>query len=239
MNKKHKQEAKQQHSPTPHETTDDGGKSGMSYTVKIEPNPQDEKRYAEEREFRKEQIKMAKILNWISGAGAFIAACALVGLLWYASISKATYEAAERPYVGVNGFAVNYSPDKITDPKQVGPVPTSETTRVAFRAEIKNFGPVPGTEFQPDWKAFLNGVEIISRPKIPDYPSIIFPSESVYLSGEIFGKDYSAVQAGEKTLTIQILIKYSGPSGTYKSCEKAQYVPDMSAVANLGEKCTD
>lgn len=60
----------------------------MVYTVRIEPDPQNDKNRADEQQYRKDQLDIArdqlaayKILNWISGVGGAIAFFALIALI--------------------------------------------------------------------------------------------------------------------------------------------------------------
>ncbi|HEV2387020.1 MAG TPA: hypothetical protein VGS20_07150 [Candidatus Acidoferrales bacterium] len=91
------------------------GGADMVYTVKHDPNTEDEQRNAEEREYWKKQLFQAKILNVITGLGATVAGLALAGLVWNAilvhdqvvemqtanRISMGAFEATERPWLSV------------------------------------------------------------------------------------------------------------------------------------------
>jgi hypothetical protein len=147
-------------------------------------------------------------------------------------IAHDTYVAANRPYIGVNTFQLAYfGEDKILRDRA-----TKDTKAFAFKAEIKNFGPVPGSDFVGSWKGFLNGAEI-KGTKIPDNPSILFPSQVAYLTHTVFEPDYTALMNGQKTLAVEITVEYKGPSGTYKYCERHQYAADVNGFINLGA-CT-
>jgi hypothetical protein len=111
MSKKRKNWKTHQRPPEHNEPPADhrGGEPGMVYTVRIEPHPDEEKKHAEEQEYRKKQLKAPKILNWISGIGSGIALLALIALIWYASISQGQLNEMQtqrrlsvRPFVGLD-----------------------------------------------------------------------------------------------------------------------------------------
>lgn len=161
----------------------------------------------------------------------------LNGILESNKINRAIYEAADRPYVGPKAISVAYLPRNATSPAQASQVPTKQTESLSITAEIKNFGPVPGREFRCGWRAFLNG-EALSISKVPDFPSTIFPSQSVYLFAGMGSNYYRDLQSGREVLTIDIWTDYVGPSGHYTECQKKRYAPDSHAFMDIGEKCT-
>ena len=59
----------------------------MVYTVKVEPHPDDEKRYAKDETYKTEQIGTAKRLNVITGIGIGVAVLTLISLIVYACIT--------------------------------------------------------------------------------------------------------------------------------------------------------
>ncbi len=74
----------------------------MLYTVRIEPDPEDKSRYADEKDYRKQQLDAAKSLNVISGVGGGIAFLGLIAVVWYACVASATLtqlQVQQRPYV--------------------------------------------------------------------------------------------------------------------------------------------
>lgn len=123
--------------------------------------------------------------------------------LWQGCSAKKSAEAAQmanRPYVGVNGITFYYV-EKDIQPNGTHLVTGSRTKNsiaMEFKGEVKNFGPVAGTNFKADWKIFLGGIE----PKgyrIPDTPSTIYPTQEVFLPAGIWGDDYSALIQGNKS----------------------------------------
>jgi hypothetical protein len=154
---------------------------------------------------------------------------------WQVKIARDTYYASQRPFVGANGIQPIYiSFDSDGTPK-ITNAPTEKTTRLSFRAEIRNFGPVPGMNFKSDWKVSLGGV-VEKGDKIPDHPHTIFPGQSVFLTGSVGGNPYLSLMKGEKTLEIEIRDEYDGAKH-YTECQKYQYAPDVNGFWNLGA-CT-
>lgn len=199
------------------------------------PTPRNEKKDSfEQKKFSLEQRK-------------FKVECATLFLLfmytavagWNLQVARDTFNAANRPYVGVNEVDVAPVGKQPTGKPVMSGTKTKETNALVFRAQIKNFGPVPGTNFLARWRIFVAGVQRLGQKKVPDLPSTIFPSQSFYLKGGITGPDYPAIISGEKTLTIEVTVEYDGPSGHYKECNKNQYAPDINAFLNLGPMCTN
>ena len=149
-------------------------------------------------------------------------------------VSRDTFNAANRPYVGQDTIATNYLWwDEKTKTTMQKPVADPQATSVNFQFNIKNFGPVPGSKFHADFRAFFGGVEIPMKG-IPATPSTIYPSQSVHLDGFMQGPEYQALIRGTKKLNIQITIEYDGPSGHYKECQEHQFVPQVG-FAGLGD----
>ena len=155
---------------------------------------------------------------------------------WQLKIARDTFNAANRPYVGINGMAVVYTPSVVTNSEQVNEMPNNETVALSFRVEIKNFGPVPAMEETDDWKVFIDGIEQ-PKTKVADSPRTVFPGQLLYLSGTIGGGDFQAIQSGGKKLVIDVWEDYTGAAGHYKSCEREQYAPNYRAFFNLGAQC--
>jgi len=89
LNKKHKKWKKDQHRPQGDEPPADHGEvqESMVYTVKIQPDPNDETRHTEQSTHQKQQIQAIKRSNLISGIAAGIAGATLVSLIIYACIT--------------------------------------------------------------------------------------------------------------------------------------------------------
>jgi len=149
-------------------------------------------------------------------------------------VSQKTYDASERPYVGVNHLTVIYiSHDKTGD--KTSSMRISQTYGFDFTAEIKNFGPVPGTDFEATWKIFINDIYNPGKPKIEDTASMLFPGEAVLLGASIRNDSYFRLINGSDVLNLEISIAYGGPAGRYHECERKQFSPDVGAFISLGE----
>jgi len=149
-------------------------------------------------------------------------------------IAQDTYNAANRPYVGIEGWALTFY---VGDKPFTGPSLTRElmrqSTRMVVVPQVKNFGQVPGTNFVQDWDVTIDGVSL-PVSKLPDRPSTIFPSQVKTMRGTIAGPLYAAIKANEKILKIEMKLQYDGPSGHYKECTIGQYAPDFAAFYDLG-----
>jgi hypothetical protein len=221
------------------------------YTVRVEPDPEEKGRYTDEQQYRKKQIDAAIWLNRISAIGAAIAFLALLALIWYANISqgqldgihesnrinKSSSDLAYRPYIGVSNIEVLFTPLNVKNFKQVSQVPTDETKALSFKVDIKNFGPVPGTDFKDKMIFLVNGITVPGRG-VPDSTFTMFPGQEVGIVGSIGTNDYPAVQHGDKVLEVETTVEYTGPTGKYKYCETARYEPNVNGFLRLGEQCT-
>jgi len=138
-------------------------------------------------------------------------------------ISQKTFNAANRPYIGVNTFTTQYAWESDDGNFHVTSTPTTKSDRMDFIAEIKNFGPVPGTNYSGNWRVFVGDKEMVGNKKIPDQGITFFPGEMLYLRAGLRGADYQDIMRGNKRLTIDVLIEYDGPSGHYKECQKNQF----------------
>ncbi len=212
----------------------------MVYTVKIEPRPDQEKRDADDQEYRKKQLNLSWWLNLISGVGGGIAFLALLALVANAilihqqnKISEASSDLAYRPYVGTDGISLTYAWSDAKGATQVSVVRVPQAKVILFNANVKNFGPVPGTHYVGKWRVFLGGTELPAN-KVLDAPLTIFPSQTMHFEGRIGSPYYSSIISGETQLVIEITVEYDGPSGHYKECDKQQFAPNNNAFMNLG-----
>jgi hypothetical protein len=200
----------------------------MVYTVKVEPHPDDEKRYAAEQADRTDQLRIARRqadlsrwLNIISGIGGGIAFFALVALIINASlvhqqikaagraneISKNASDLQNRPYVGIAGLnAVHFWINK-SKKAQFGVVPTQNAEAIRFKVFIKNFGPVPGLNYFNTTKVFV-GDEVIEKVQGSSNPTTIYPTESLDVVASFGPPHYKMVMGGEKRLAVEVMIEY-------------------------------
>jgi len=142
-------------------------------------------------------------------------------------------QTANRPYIGLNTTYTNYFEDKGGSIIRSG-VPFNDTTGMQFSPEIKNFGPIPGTDFHSDWKIFLNGIEQVGEPRITDRPMMFFPGQTIRYEARVNGAQWQDIKNGNQTLTYQIMIVYDGPTGHSESCTKQRYEPQVGSFMLLG-----
>lgn len=149
-----------------------------------------------------------------------------------------TFEAANRPYVGLDGFEFAYFV-KNSEGKFIKTEFPSTADLMSFNAQIKNFGPVPGTNFKATWKVFFDAVHQQGIPAVPNRPSTIFPTQGMHLNGSIGGDNYQKIRSGKIILTIEVTVEYDGPSAHYKECTKEQYSHQIGAWFELGPLCSE
>lgn len=152
-------------------------------------------------------------------------------------VARDTFNAANRPYVGVNAVGVIHAGTHEVGEPVSSKIQTKETTNLNFEVETKNFGLVPGINYFHSWRMFVDGVPQPGHG-IPDRPKTIFPGQSLWLKGGVGSRDYPVIMSGEKMLVIEVTVEYDGPSGHYKECNKLQYAPNVNAFMNLGPMCT-
>ena len=181
-----------------------------------------------------------------------VEALTLIAVVWYAciargqlngildsnKINRATYEAADRPYIGVSGISIFYAPANATSPDQVSQSPQKDTKIMPIRVEIKNFGPVPGTDFDSTLRGFLNGVEI-KGSVVPHRAATIFPGQIIGMPATVGSRDYPLIRSGKKKFEIEVTVEYNRPTGHEKYCERDQYIPDLRSFISLGSGCTE
>src|SRR4029077_3966776 len=135
-------------------------------------------------------------------------------------LTQRTYETSQRPYIGVSGMGTTYTYTDKNGERKSSAVPVKDSSAIAFQAEIKNFGPVPGTNFTADWKVYWNGDEMHSVKQIPETPYNLYPSEIAILGGTIWGDQYKSLMAETATLEVEVSVSYDGPAGHYAECGK-------------------
>lgn len=212
----------------------------MVYSARIEPSSEEKNRQAAEEQYRKRQLRLSRTLNVISGIGAGIAFMALLGVWYYACltrqanvINKRADDLAYRPYVGAGGLFAKCGFKDMNGNTHLSQSLVKACTFLDFTAEIKNFGPVPATNYTARWRVFVGGIERRGSG-IPDKPTTLFPGEALYLTGQIGTNDYPSVISGEKNLICEITIQYEGPNGHHTNCSKHAYSPRTNAFLNLG-----
>ena len=247
MSKKHDKWAKHQHRPENDKPPADhgGSEASMAYIVKIEPNFEDKNRYSEEKQYRTDQLDIARRqiglawwLNVISGVAGGIAFLAFAAFVYYAGlvrdsnrIAKTSGDLAYRPYIGVDQIVVRFYQGETDTTGTVEP--TAQTTWMGITVQVKNFGPVPGTNYVSEIHTFIGDTEIPST-KVADKPATFFPGQVFSPGGGLTPLGYKVVSHGEKLLTMYVKVSYDGPTGHTEECEKDQYLPNVSRFAKLG-----
>src|ERR1700685_11186 len=150
-----------------------------------------------------------------------------------ADIARNTFNAVNRPYVGIEGIHPTYG----FEPNQAGPAAPETARSMKYWVTIKNFGPLPGTKFKASWKVFRNNQEL-PQSSYPELPNTINPTQTVQLGGEIGGADYAGVLNRTVVLAIEVTIQYSSLTGSYKECTSHRYEPSLPAFLNLGPACS-
>jgi hypothetical protein len=105
--------------------------------------------------------RASAVLIFIYAALTFWQGCSTHRLV---TISQDTFNAANRPYVGLNALRADYFWKDDKNIIQHSAIWTKEATWLQYEVEIKNFGPVPGTNFVNHSKMFLDRLE---QPLIP------------------------------------------------------------------------
>ncbi len=148
-------------------------------------------------------------------------------------VARDTFNAANRPYVGVAGFGISHTKRNAAGEFETVPHQDKDTHWLNITADIKNFGPVPGTNFRSNWNVFMDGIEQKATKTI-DKPTTIFPTQVVHLAGQVGSNDYPYIMNGRKILTVEVTVEYDGPAGRYKDCYKGQFGPEVNNFYRLG-----
>jgi hypothetical protein len=118
-----------------------------------------------------------------------------------------------------------------------GAGPVDEAIGMDFNAEVRNFGPVPGLNFKPEWRIFVNGVELANQ-HVPSTPTTLYPTQSVTFRGGFRQEKFRRIANGTDILEVEVTISYDGPTGSYPTdCAKMRYENTLNAFFNLGN-CT-
>jgi len=191
MGKKHKDRPKHQHYTKYHEPPANqfGGELSMIYTVKIQPHPEEENRYTEEKTYRQNQLNVAKRLNLITGVGGGIALLTLIALIAYAcityrqletmkdsnTINREGVESVQRAFVYLSNLAAIF-------PNSNSP----DGDKVLFQADWQNSGSTPATSViqwvSSDWRNRLLPYKEFNYPDKPADESIVQAPTQFYIA---------------------------------------------------------
>lgn len=148
---------------------------------------------------------------------------------------QATYEASERPYVGVsNVTVVLMGPSADGTLHQTSP---QSATQLQFAIVAKNFGNVPAENFQSKIDMRRNG-NPVEGWTLPSRPAQFFPSEPYAIANVTIPKDsYIEILSGAIILQADVYLSYERGDKRYEYCERLQYEPNNARFVNLGAKC--
>jgi hypothetical protein len=178
---------------------------------------------------------MSAILLFIYAALTFWQGCLTREI---AKLTQRTYDTSQRPYIGISEINKFYIYIDKSGVQRISQEQIKEATGFDFRAVIKNFGPVPGTNFKPTWRQFINDVELKSALGSTNALPSLYPSDQVYFEGAIRGDQFKSIMDKTSIFDLEVTIEYDGPTGHYPTeCGKHRFVPELNAFANLG-KCT-
>lgn len=154
--------------------------------------------------------------------------------------AQATYEAAERPYVGIYDAAATISapgPDSASNGLLNITKIVKGSVQLNVGVIIKNYGVVPANNMQPFPDFRINGKKI-EGSLIDRNPTELFPGETLQVTTLLIpGKEYQSLLNGKSILEGEIRVTYEYASIKYKYCERMQYYAAAAEMTNLGNKC--
>ena len=149
-------------------------------------------------------------------------------------LGQKTYDASQRPYIGLNTIEIDYVNSKDPDRTHSSKFPTDQSDGLAFTIKIKNFGPVPGTNYKARCKGFVDNIPMLGFG-VPDTPTTVFPTQEASLMGGVWGEDYKRLLDGRSILDIEVTVDYDGPAGHYSQCDRNQFFAKTNVFADLGQ----
>jgi hypothetical protein len=161
---------------------------------------------------------------------------AIVGLFAYTTVSCLQYGIARsgtRPFVGPASITLKHIWTDQNGVQQVSEVPTNQATRGGVLLHIKNFGPLPATNFDSEWTGFVGDIQLPTETH-ESRPSVLFPSQILIMKGGFDENFYKIVMHGEKALRLIIKITYDGPNAPRENiCEEYQYKLETNGFYKL------
>jgi hypothetical protein len=175
--------------------------------------------------------------NWWSTIKPFIEMAGIILLLIYTiqtcSLVKVS-QRSSRPFVGQEKFSYNFQElDPATNKMTNSPSQTSQIVGATFEVGIKNYGPLPATNFSGKWQVRVDGV-VFPSTELPQENYTLQPTEVVRLRTDIGGPILRDILSGAKTLTFDVAISYDGPEGHYQECDTQRYTPAINGVITTG-----
>lgn len=195
----------------------------------LRPDPHEQQETRENNRDRRDKkryiVEIVTLLFVIVGAGFTGGYLMLTRRL--VKVSQNTFEASNRPYVGIDSISVLF-----VAPHANFSTPTAQTKMIRVFIILKNFGTVPADHYTQHIELFVDGVMQPSSEE-KETTDVIFPQQPVQYQFVIGTRDYAAVVKGIKRVEAQLVVTYDGPSGQYKYCETrrlSKYTPDLSSV---------
>lgn len=136
------------------------------------------------------------------------------------------FNAANRPFVGVNGIGV------------VDTATKDAPGNLIFRVEVKNFGPVSADNYRGESRVWLNGQEVSGGLTVREGPITLFPGKALTRNAIAGTSNYEAIKSGRLKVVLEIKVDYDGPSKHYTYCERFEYNPAIVGFSNLGAGCS-
>jgi hypothetical protein len=239
LSKKHKKWAKEKHCADHDKTPADHAdcEPTMVYTVKIQPDPDEEKRRTDEGEYRKKQICSARKLNVISGIGVGIAGLTLIALIIYACITygqlgamrysntqnelalanaKEQFRIDQRPYVWIPP----QSPSE-NNPRQLEffiPAVNQPNQPVHVLVWYQNYGRSPAiiTGFSVDAEIGQNAVQKLHRLSWLRFDSVLPPEKAdtvIIPSRDLLSSDERSLIRTPGRIAAYMRVRYRDFSG--------------------------
>jgi hypothetical protein len=156
-------------------------------------------------------IAAATVVNLFVSVGLYISTARS------ANTARKVFEAANRPYLGVNAVNARF-----------------DSNGVEITLSVRNYGTAPAEESDVDWDVMLNGAPqfgITVRRK----PTTLFPGEEVDLRADIGPEAIPQIINGNLALTLVVRASYKGPDErSFKYTESGRYNPKRNAFILLG-----
>jgi hypothetical protein len=137
-----------------------------------------------------------------------------------ATTSKNSFEDTVRPYIGVDEISVKSNPKANT---------------FNFSVILRNFGPVPATNFTVDIKIMSNEEETGSM--VPVVPRIFNPNTTDILDFPGTPGSYAAIAGGHQPVKIYLSWSYSWRKHTEGKCIEQHYDIKINAFIEDGPSC--
>jgi len=171
--------------------------------------------------------------HWLIGiATAVIAIATVINLfvsisMWRTTsasveVTRDIFKAAHRPYVGTS---------------KINSLRDANKKKLSIVLVFKNFGSVPATGLEATWNILINGSPQPTT-KIPDKPSVLFPSATSALPASFQGGVYDSIINGKAVLEIEVDFRYKGVQQEQYYCrEKNRYSHDIGRFIVLSGDC--